>query len=300
MLLRIRHETRYDYDPAVVMAQHLAHLSPVDGPGQVVVSHDLQVSPPAAYSPERIDTFGNRTLPFTVPFSHEALRVVADSVVQTHPPEALPEGPNWMDAVDRMTYRAGAPYDPASAFTHASPLVPRDPELAAYARQVWPEDGALLEATRELMRLIHTDMAYRTGSTAVDTPVLEALRQRKGVCQDFSHLMIGCLRSLGLAARYVSGYLMTHPPEGQQRLVGADASHAWVQVYAPDAGWMDFDPTNNCAGWGRPSESHVTLAIGRDFGDVSPLRGVLQGGGQPRLTVGVTVAPADAFPALDD
>ena len=296
MLLRILHETRYDYDPPVAMAQHLAHLSPVDGPGQVVQRQTLDVFPQAAWAPARQDAFGNRAQAFTVPFAHDQLRVVADSVVQTLPPTAVPDGPDWTAVAEQLTYRAGAPYDPASAFTHASPWVPRDGELAAYAREVWPEDGPLLVAAAALMHHIHTDMVYASGSTAVNTPVHDALRQRQGVCQDFAHLMIGCLRSLGLPARYVSGYLMTHPPEGQPRLVGADASHAWVQVYAPEVGWVDFDPTNDCAGVGRPSEGHVTLAIGRDFGDVSPLRGVLQGGGQPRLTVGVTVAPVDEIP----
>jgi transglutaminase-like putative cysteine protease len=153
-----------------------------------------------------------------------------------------------------------------------------------------------------LMTHIHTEMSYCSGSTGVNTPTLAALEQREGVCQDFAHIMIGCMRSMGLPARYVSGYLLTHPPEGQPRLTGTDASHAWVQVYSPHTSaalsetthghWVDFDPTNNRSGWGRPGEEWVTLAIGRDFGDVSPLRGVIRGGGSHQLTVAVTVAPA--------
>jgi transglutaminase-like putative cysteine protease len=175
--------------------------------------------------------------------------------------------------------------------------------LADFARPVFEPGEPLLACAQALMARIHTEMTYQGGSTGVNTPTLSALAQRKGVCQDFAHIMIGCLRSLGLPARYVSGYMLTHPPEGQPRLIGADASHAWVQVYCPatpgeseeppNGLWVDFDPTNNRCGWGRPGEDYVTLALGRDFGDVSPLRGVIQGGGSHQLTVAVTVAPPD-------
>jgi transglutaminase-like putative cysteine protease len=187
--------------------------------------------------------------------------------------------------------------------------VPRSPILADFARPVFEPGEPLLDCAQALMTRIHTEMTYEGGSTGVNTPTLSALAQRKGVCQDFAHIMIGCLRSLGLPARYVSGYVLTRPPEGTPRLVGADASHAWAQVYCPnntpdqpgsgDGFWVDFDPTNNRCGWGRPGEDYVTLAVGRDFGDVSPLRGVIQGGGSHQLTVAVTVAPPEELADAD-
>jgi transglutaminase-like putative cysteine protease len=155
-----------------------------------------------------------------------------------------------------------------------------------------------LAAARDLMARIHADFTYESQSTEVNTPALEALAQRKGVCQDFAHIMIACLRAMGLAARYVSGYLLTQPPPGQPRLVGSDASHAWVAVYLPDLpgadaghGWYDLDPTNNRDGWETPGEDYVTLATGRDFSDISPIRGVIHGGSQHTLAVAVTVEP---------
>jgi len=237
------------------------------------------------------------------------LSVLSDCEVETLPPKDVPKSPAWEDVHDHLTYRAGAPYDPASEFTFASPFVPRSPVLADFARPVFEPGEPLLDCANALMTRIHTEMTYEGGSTGVNTPTLSALAQRKGVCQDFAHIMIGCLRSLGLPARYVSGYLLTHPPAGQPRMIGADASHAWVQVYCPTTLedeslalhgiWVDFDPTNNRSGWGRPGEDYVTLAIGRDFGDVSPLRGVIQGGSSHQLTVAVTVAPPEELANAD-
>jgi transglutaminase-like putative cysteine protease len=164
--------------------------------------------------------------------------------------------------------------------------------FAACAPQL-PPGCALIEAARDLMARIHDDFTYETFSTEVNTPALEALERRTGVCQDFAHIMIGCLRAMGLPARYVSGYLLTQPPPGQPRLIGSDASHAWVAVYLPDLpgaqdgnGWYDLDPTNNRSGWGSPGEDYVTLALGRDYSDISPMRGVIHGGARHTLTVG--------------
>ena len=299
MLLRIVHETRYAYSPPVVMAQHLAHLSPRALPGQAVLSHSLQVHPATGPLTAATDTFGNTRQFFTLQFAHAALNVVADSLVETEAPLPLPDSPSWEDVLDGLRYHAGAPFYAATEFIYVSPYVPHSNVFADYARSVFEPDRPLLEAAEALMTRIHTEMTYASGSTLVNTPALDALAQRKGVCQDFAHIMIGCLRSLGLPARYVSGYLLTHPPEGKPRLIGADASHAWVQVYCPGTAeqpegiWVDFDPTNNRCGLGRPGEDYITLALGRDFGDVSPLRGVIQGGGTPMLSVAVTVAPPD-------
>jgi len=296
MRLHILHNTTYRYDPPVVMAQHLAHLSPLSGNGQQVETHTLRFTPQPSVQRVHADAFGNPTCHFTLTTPHSGLTVSAESLVETEPPASLPTGTPWEKVADTFRYCAGAAYNPAAEFVFASPYIPHHQELADFALPVFEPDRPLLQASAELMRHIHTHMVYASGSTGINTTVMEALAQRKGVCQDFAHLMIGCLRSLGLPARYVSGYMLTQPPPGQPRLIGADASHAWVQVYDPQAGWADFDPTNNLCGLGRPSEAHVTLAIGRDFGDVSPLRGVIQGGGTPQLEVAVTVAPSDELP----
>jgi transglutaminase-like putative cysteine protease len=178
-----------------------------------------------------------------------------------------------------------------------------DAAFAAYAAPSFSAGRPLAAAACELMERIHRDFVYEALSTEISTPALEVLADRRGVCQDFAHVLLACLRSLGLAARYVSGYMLTEPPPGQPRLTGADASHAWVAVYLPElggnrglphGGWLDLDPTNNRAGLGTPGHDYVRLAVGRDFADVSPLRGVLQGGANHTLQVRVTVAPVDA------
>ena len=172
-------------------------------------------------------------------------------------------------------------------YRFASPYVGLDAAFEVFAADCFPPERPLLEAVQALMQKIHGEFTFDASATLVATPLLTVLEQRRGVCQDFAHLMLACLRSRGLAARYVSGYLLTQPPPGQARLVGADASHAWVSVYCPSNGWVDFDPTNNLL----PALEHITLAWGRDFADVSPLRGVILGGGHHDPDVQVTVTP---------
>lgn len=294
MLLHVVHETAYDYAPVVRTAQHMAHLKPARTPRQQLLAHRLVVDPEPAQRTESVDVFGNTRSFFSLQHAHDRLRVVADSLVATaaaqEPASSLP----WQEAVERMRYHRDARYDPAAGFAFASPYVPRDGAFAAYARASFPEGRPLLEAARELMHRVHADFEYAPAATDVNTPALEALSLRRGVCQDLAHVMLGCLRSLGLPARYVSGYLLTEPPPGQPRLVGCDASHAWVSVYLPAAdgpgAWVDLDPTNDRA----PGEDYVTLAIGRDFSDVSPMRGVIHGGARHTLRVAVTVTPAES------
>ena len=303
MELRIVHETVYDYATPVMLAQHMAHLCPSERlAGQSLLSHSLTVWPEPAQAMESQDAFGNPRHFFALQVPHDQLRVKADMVVRTEAPQPLPESPPWEAVRAHFAYHAGADFDAANEFAFASPFVPRDTAFADYARADFAPGRPLLEACEALMTRIHTEFQYSSGSTEINTPALTALEKRQGVCQDFAHIMLGCLRSLGLSARYVSGYLLTHVPEGKTRLIGADASHAWVAVYCPgdateEGVWYDFDPTNNHCGLGRPGEDYVTLAIGRDFGDVSPLRGVIQGGGSHTLFVGVTVAPVDEFEA---
>jgi transglutaminase-like putative cysteine protease len=318
MRLRIQHETLYDYQGKVAMAQHMVHLTPLDGTGQRVIAHEITITPEPAARSETTDVFGNLRTFFSLQAPHETLRVDAQSEVETRAPWPLPDSPvwtmqSWEWLREHFRYRVQAPYDPASEFLFTSPYVPRDDAFADFARPVFTTGLPVLAAARALMERIHTELSFDPESTEVNTPALEALEQGKGVCQDFAHIMLGCLRSLGLPARYVSGYLLTRPPPGKPRLIGADASHAWVALYvplpvgfiAPDGApthgpgaWFDFDPTNNRCGWGSPGEDYVTLAVGRDFSDVSPMRGVIQGGAGHELEVAVTVAPPDEWDQL--
>jgi transglutaminase-like putative cysteine protease len=306
MLLQVVHQTRYDYAPPVKTAQHMAHLKPGDNGCQRLLRHALEISPAPAQQREAIDVYGNTRAFFSLQARHEQLEVTARSLVETQA-RAAPQGSMpWEDVQERLRYHRGAAYDPAAEFVFASPYVPRHADFIAYARPSFAPGRPLLEASIELMERIHADFEYQTQATDVGTPALEAMQLRKGVCQDFAHVMLACLRSMGLPARYVSGYLLTEPPPGKTRLLGSDASHAWISVYLPGedghAGqWTDLDPTNSRA----PGEDYVIVATGRDYSDVSPLRGVLHGGAKHKLRVAVTVSPvepgsheADAAPTI--
>jgi transglutaminase-like putative cysteine protease len=238
MILRIVHRTTYRYHGSVDMAQHMVHLSPVETPCQRVLSHTLRITPEPAARSQTTDVFGNQRTFFSLQAPHETLSVEADSLVETCKLKPLPETPawkaqSWERVRNHFRYRVGAPYDAASEFLFASPHVPRDDAFAAFAHPAFAAGLPALAAARALMTRIHTELQYETASTEVNTPALAALAQGKGVCQDFAHIMIGCLRSLGLPARYVSGYLLTQPPPGKPRLIGADASHAWVSSTCP-------------------------------------------------------------------
>lgn len=297
MLLHIVHHTRYRYQTPVLLAQHLAHLRPLEKPGQQLIEHQLSISPEPTELLQGLDAFGNWRSFFALQSAHDRLDVSADSLVRTSAHAALSDSTGWELVREGFRYRAGARYLPATEYTFASPYVPLDERFVAFAHPVFRPGRPLLDACTALCSKIHSELQYETASTQVNTPALQALAQGKGVCQDFAHIMIGCLRSLGLAARYVSGYLLTQPPPGQPRLIGADASHAWVSVWC-DGGWHDFDPTNDRCGSPTPGEDYVTLTLGRDFGDVSPLRGVIQGGGAHSLQVEVTVAPREEYENL--
>ncbi len=208
-------------------------------------------------------------------------------VSEASPPVDPARSPGWEDVSADLAYRRAAPAHEAHQFAYRSPYVVGSPEIEAFARQSFTPGAPLLAATLDLMHRIHEEFTFDTEATTIATPVSRVLDGRHGVCQDFAHLQIACLRTLGLAARYVSGYLLTDPPQGQPRLVGADASHAWLSVHCPAHGWVDFDPTNDVIADSR----HVTVAWGRDYGDVSPLRGVILGGAEHRLEVGVSVVP---------
>ncbi len=302
MLLSLTHETRYHYTPAVDNADHVLRLSPPSSAAQTVLSHQLDIRPTPSRVRNMNDVYGNRCSFFSLQSSHDQLSVTSHSVVLTHA-AARSSAPGcqlaWERVRDMFRYRAGAPYNTAWEFLFASPYVPRDKAFAEFASPSFAPGMPLLSAAAQLMTRIHQTMTYDGDSTDVNTPALTALQQRKGVCQDFAHIMVACCRAMGLPARYVSGYMLTQPAPGQPRLIGCDASHAWASVYCPgsdlDEGhWFDFDPTNNR----MPGDDYITLATGRDFLDVSPLRGVIRGGAQHDLRVAVTVMPLESMPSL--
>ena len=306
MKLRIHHETCYQYSPTVATAQHVAHLEPATTPCQSCAQHSLITSPEATNTSRNIDAFGNYRLYWSLTSPHDTLTVSAVSDIETFSIETgrllelnkSIQRLTWENAKTAYQYRAGQASDEWSGLAYGSHHAPIDLAFRLYAQTSFPAGRNLVESARHLMQRIHHEFKYESLSTDVSTPALSVLNDKRGVCQDFAHVMLSCLRSLGLAARYVSGYLLTEPPPGQARLIGSDASHAWVSLRIPTQSpiegtesWYDFDPTNNRADWCSPGEDYVRLAVGRDFADVSPLRGVLQGGTNHTLAVSVTVEP---------
>ena len=291
MRLHVVHETHYRYSSPVVLSQQLLHLTPRALPWQAVHSHHIEVDPAAGEFDEHEDYYGNRTVHLLLAAPHEELVVRAESDVEIAPREkaalAAPAVP-WETVRERLHSSKEPSLLDASAFLYESPHIETWREISEYAVKSFTRGRAMLESVLDLARRIHRDFAFDKKATSVATPLRQVLKQRRGVCQDFAHLMIGCLRVLQLPARYVSGYILTVPPPGRPRRVGADASHAWVSVHCGEAaGWIDVDPTNDCL----VDDEHVTLGWGRDFGDVTPMRGVILGGGDQALEVRVTVTP---------
>lgn len=285
MKYNVLHETLYDYESPVVLSQQLLHLTPRVLDFQTLLGHRIAVDPVPAETSTRDDYFGNPVTQILLAAPHGRLSVSAESQVEVMSRSLPEDGAAWEDVRDGLR-RPGAPLDPVQ-FMFESPHVELGRDLAAYAEPSFPRGRKLLAAALDLTRRIHADFTFDPKATSVSTPLREVLARRRGVCQDFAHFMTGCLRVLGLPARYMSGYIRTTPPPGQPRLVGADASHAWVSVYCGAAKWVDLDPTNNVV----VGDGHVTLAWGRDFSDVTPMRGVILGGGEQELDVRVTVTP---------
>jgi transglutaminase-like putative cysteine protease len=290
MRLRVVHETIYEYAEPVTSSHHEVHLTPRDGEGQTCLSHELFVSPTPGVMRDRTDYFKNRASYFGIHEAHRSLRIVSKSEVRVRRQGQPPLwSPSWEETRDSVARDRRPEILDAYAFVFDSHYVAANDALRELARPSFPPGRPLLEAILDLTRRIFTEFVYDPTATQVSTPLSEVLERKRGVCQDFAHLEIGCLRAMGLPGRYVSGYLLTTPPPGKARLVGADASHAWVSTYFPNAGWIDFDPANNL----MPSDHHVTVAYGRDFGDVTPVRGVILGGGRHRLRVAVDVARSE-------
>ena len=289
MRYKIRHLTRYRYSEAVTNSQHDLHLLPRALPQQRCLSSELEIRPAPSVCQERVDYFGNRAAHMVLASAHAELAVIAHSRVEVTAPDTIAPDQDvaWEAAVSQIAHNLDRLT--VLEMTFPSPyIVPRE-DLRAYARSSFSDRQPVLKGCLDLMARVHDDFTYDAKATTIATPLDEVFRKRRGVCQDFAHLMIACLRSLGLAARYVSGYLATTPPPGKARLVGADASHAWLSVFSPSLGFVDMDPTNNVL----VSDQHITLAVGRDFGDVTPLRGVVLGGGRHELEVAVDVLPEE-------
>lgn len=287
---QIQHETRYRHSGTVSVSQHVGCLTPRRFPRQIVHASRLDVTPEPADRSDRVDYFGNVVTQVSIVKPYTELRVRAESRVTVYGrsrPVAPEESPAWESVRDAGVWQAGRAPGPADEYRYPSPFVEPGPDLTDYARAAFTPGRPALAAAIALMHRIHDDFTFDPGATAITTPLSRVLTERRGVCQDFAHLCIGCLRSLGVPARYVSGYLLTDPPPGSPRLLGADASHAWLSVWCPVHGWVDLDPTNDLV----PDLRHVTVAWGRDYGDVSPLRGVVLGGGEHELTVAVSVVP---------
>src|SRR5260221_358394 len=295
MRLSIIHETQYRYSSPVVLSQQLLHLTPRVLPWQACHAHRINVEPAAGEFAELDDYYGNRTVHLLLATPHDALTVRAESEVSVKPRAQVALAAarvSWEAVRARLRALDAPPLVEPAEFLFESPHVERSRELADYAAKSFTARRGILEAATDLARRIPKDFEFDRTATSVSTPLRDVLKERRGVCQDFAHLMIGCLRMLGLAARYVSGYILTAPPPGRPRLIGADASHAWCSIYCGEpskgnAGWIDIDPTNNCI----VDDAHVTLAWGRDFADVTPMRGVILGGGTQQLGVRVTVTP---------
>jgi transglutaminase-like putative cysteine protease len=295
MQYRINHTTSYDYSEPVTLCHNLLHLTPRHGPGQSRQHSQILVTPLPGVLVQETDYFGNATLFFTIQEPHPRLTVTAQHVVDVLP-AAIPEPSQtlaWEEAAARVRHDPSPEGLDAYQYVFNSHYVKVGPQLLDYARPMFSPGRPLLQAVLDLTRHIHEDFHYDPQATTVATPLAEVLARRRGVCQDFAHLEIGCLRALGLPARYVSGYLLTNPPPGQERLVGADASHAWLALYCPGAGWINLDPTNNLV----PQERHITLAWGRDYDDVSPIKGIILGGGRHSVRVAVDVVPAEEMKA---
>lgn len=293
---KVTHSTTYDYADVVPVCHNLVHLTPRSLPHQLVESSEIVVEPKSSHRSRRTDYFGNTVDYLQIEKPHRTLSITSVSMINILDRKATQrtEGePPWDAAWEKVAEQIAVGCEPqwyeAYQYIMPSPRVVLLQEAANYAKPSFTPGRGIVDAASDLMRRIHEDFEFDSTASTVLTPTEEVFRSRKGVCQDFAHLQIACLRAMGLAARYVSGYLRTYPPPGKERLVGADASHAWVSLFVGPGRWIELDPTNNAI----PTTDHIVVAYGRDFSDVSPIDGVFIGGGEHALTVSVDVAPLD-------
>jgi len=285
----VRHQTTLSYEQPVSISQHVLHLEPREASRQSMLGFTLDVDPSPSQQSTRVDFFGNHVHHLMIQTPHSSLTVESRAQVEVAPravPVALSASQPWEQVASGLFAAHPTSLEP-SYFAFPSPYIGWDNAVRNYAAPSFAPGRPVLEAAMELTSRIFNDFEYQGGVSDVSTPVREVLKMRRGVCQDFAHLEIACLRSMGIPARYVSGYLLTHPLPGQKKLVGSDASHAWLAAWAGDLGWVDFDPTNNL----MPDCEHITVGWGRDYGDVSPVVGFITGGGAHTVAVGVDVTP---------
>jgi transglutaminase-like putative cysteine protease len=288
MMYWVRHITSYAYDQPVDLAAHLLHLKPRALPGQRVIHARIRCQPAPDHATETHDHFGNAATRIFIAAPHQHFEVTAEALVEVN--FAPPPPPETTQPWDMVAEQAQRGRDEATEYLHPSAHAPALAEAADFARPCFPPGRPVLAALLHLNERIATEFRFQAGVTSISTPVEEVLRLRRGVCQDFTHLMIAALRSLGLPARYMSGYIRTRPLPGQERRRGADQSHAWVGAWLGERdGWVGLDPTNGI----MVRDEHVVIAWGRDFADISPLRGVILGGGAHHLSVSVDLEPAD-------
>lgn len=288
MKYKVRHRTEYAYSEAVDLSYHLLRLRPRALPYQVVEEAVISADPIPATRDDGVDYFGNGTAYLTLSEPHGQFSVELNATLDVRrpaPPEASTT-PSWESVRDALRTPATPDLIEAAEFSFDSPLATPTPEIAAYAETSFTPGRPVLEAVRELTARIFTDFTFDPQATIISTPLGEVMEKRRGVCQDFAHLQVAAMRAMGLPARYVSGYIRTYKPDNSS-FVGADASHAWVSFFIPGIGWIDIDPTNDLL----VGDEHITLGWGRDYGDVSPIRGVILGGGQHFINVAVEVTP---------
>lgn len=295
MIFNVSHTTRYEYSAPVSYCQNIATLRPRDSIGQQLLDYKIRISPQPAELSERVDFFGNFITRFTIQSEHKSLKVTTRSKIsrdygQYHESIHSPacKGISMETALTALKGLDPEVIDARQYILESTFIKRTDSNIREYAERSFSGNRSVFEAAYELMQRIYTDFQFMPGFTSISTPIEEVMQEKKGVCQDFAHIGIACLRSVGLAARYVSGYIETVPPEGQEKLVGADASHAWFAVFIPGFGWVDFDPTNNQI----PKNQHLLVGWGRDYYDVPPLKGVVTGSGKSKLKVAVDISPA--------
>jgi transglutaminase-like putative cysteine protease len=296
MIFEVSHRTHYRYSTPVAQSQHLVHMTPRAVTHQTTLRHNLIVEPAPAMRYDGVDGFGNPFVILDVEVPHKELVLHARSSIETHAPPAadFAATTSWDRLDEKMATPDGGCDLDIIQYRCTTQLTGASLAIADYARGSFPQGRPVLDGAMDLTRRIFADFRFDPGATDVSTPVEKVFEQRRGVCQDFAHLALAALRALRVPSRYVSGYILTRPPPGQIKLAGADASHAWISVWSPETGWRDFDPTNGIA----VSEEHITIAYGRDYNDVSPISGVLLGGGAHAVSVGVDVVILDAAPTV--
>ncbi|MBU2929314.1 transglutaminase family protein [Winogradskyella psychrotolerans] len=298
MIFDLWHKTKYSYEHGASFCHNITTIKPKSFAGQTLLDYHLEITPTPTDISERLDFFGNSVTRFSIQQHHKELVVIARSIVERNYEEQFDEV-QFLKAKKVTVAETKAHLKQIDSeiidvrqFVMPSPLITNGNEnIAAYASLSFKPERSFYEATYELMQRIYTDFDFVPGFTNIATPLKEVMAAKKGVCQDFAQIAIACVRSMGLPAKYVSGYIETVPPEGKEKLIGTDASHAWFSVYIPTYGWVDFDPTNNQI----PKNQHIVVAHGRDYYDVPPLKGVIYSMGKNTMEVSVDLRPATSY-----